>query len=642
MASLAVLFVPGLIVGLAARLRIFHLFAYAPLISVSVVSLAAIAAPWVGLKWSPIPVAVGTLVAALVCGVVAWRTHGRFRFTRPDPRQWAWGASGVAAVAVAAALISRRLIDVFGTPDALSQTFDNIFHLNAIRYILDTGNASSLYITTLSGSGFYPAGWHDVVALVATGGPQITVAVNAVNLVVAGLVWPLSMIVLTRSLVGDRPGAVWLTAIFSTGFGAFPILLLDFGVLFPNFLGTALLPAILGLLVRALGFGAETEPGRPMSALLVLIGLPGLALAHPNNFMTLLAVAVPILLVVWFRWWRRRNGFAGGWVLPGAVLVGGLLVAVAAWAFIRPPSAAATWAPVETVGQAVGELLALSGIGRPPTWLPAILALIGIAWAVRAASRRWFLGVYAVIGLLFVVVAGVPFGKFRTALTGVYYNDPPRLAALLPLVGIPLAVAGGLWVWDWAVLLFRKYVTPKYAGAGRPAIVGGLVPVAAVAAIALSVVAVQTGSIRDAAKVASGSYRISPEADLISTDEMALFKRLDADTPPDAVIVGNPWNGSSLAYAFADRKVAQAHILSIVSPELPTVYEHLNDAKNDPAVCKAVHDLGLTYVLDFGHKEVHGGDHGVRGLDNLVQAGAGQLVDQQGDAKLIKITACGS
>jgi hypothetical protein len=634
-ASLAVVFVPGLVVGLAARLRGFALAAFAAPISVSVVSLSAIVAPWLGLGWSFIPVALGTAVAVLLGGAVAWRYRHGETAGRPGGPHWGHIASGIAAVAVAAALIGRRLIYVFGTPDAFSQTFDNVFHLNAVRYILDTGNGSSMFVSTLTGGGFYPAAWHDLVALVATSGTEITVATNVVNLVVGSLVWPLSMIALTRALVGDRPAAAWLAAIFSTGFGAFPILLLDFGVLYPNFLGTALLPAAVALLARALGFADSQGTNRRLSALLFVMCLPGVALAHPNSLMTLLAMGVPVLLVVWATWARHWTKARRPWILAAVVLVVGLLAAAAAWHFIRPPVEAATWAPVETEAQAIGELLSLSGIGRPIAWLPAILALMGIGWAMRTAGRRWFLGIYAVVGLLFVVAAGMPFGRLRTALTGVYYNDPPRLAALLPTIGIPLAVAGGLWIWDRCAPVLRRW----WQGL-RPNDI--LVKATAVAAIAAAAVIVQTGSVRDAARAAATSYRLTPTAPLISSDEMALLDRLDAETPEDAVLVGNPWNGSSLAYAIADRRVAQAHILSEVPPGLPLVYQHLDDAASDPAVCEAVHRLHITYVLDFGPQEVHGGDHGVSGLGNLVQSGVAQLVDQQGAAKLLRITACGN
>ncbi|MBL0704905.1 DUF6541 family protein [Sinomonas cellulolyticus] len=635
--AVAVMFVPGVIVGLAARLRGLQLVAFAAPISVSVASLAALVAPWIGLTWSAIPIALATIVAVLACRLVA-RKLPLHRAPTGSLEGGLWGrwASGGAALALAAVLIGRRLLYVFGNPESISQTFDNVFHLNAVRYIVDTGNASSIFVSTLTGGGFYPAAWHGIVAIVAGFGSEVTVATNVVNLVIGCLVWPLSIMALTASVMGRRPSVLWLAAVFSTGFGAFPILLLDFGVLYPNFLGTALLPAAIALLVRAVGIGAESEPRRRMAGLLLVMSVPGLALAHPNSLMTLLAVSVPIFLVVWARWWRRRGGLTRGWFLPIGVLLGGLIAVAAAWYLIRPPMSAATWAPVETVGQAVGEVLALSGIGRPPTWLPAILAIAGIVWVARTARHRWFLGVYAVIGTLFVVVAGVPFGNFRTALTGVYYNDPPRLAALLPVVGIPLAVAGGVWIWDRSMFLVRKYWVRNHHASSDI-----LVPVLAVVAIVLSVAAVQTGSIRDAAKTAAVSYALTPTAPLVSTDEMALLRRLAKDTPPNSLLVGNPWNGSSLAYAIADRRVVQAHILSEIPSGLPTVYEHLNEAKSDPTVCKAVRSLHITYVLDFGHQEVHGGDHGVRGLDHLVQAGVAQLVDQQGTAKLLRITACG-
>ena len=45
-----------------------------------------------------------------------------------------------AAALVTTWLVAREL----NTADAISQTFDAVFHLNAVRWILDTGNASSL------------------------------------------------------------------------------------------------------------------------------------------------------------------------------------------------------------------------------------------------------------------------------------------------------------------------------------------------------------------------------------------------------------------------------------------------------------------------------------------------------------------
>ena len=63
-----------------------------------------------------------------------------------------------AAFVVAAALLAWRTVQVMGTPASISQTYDAVFHLNSVRFALDTGQASSLTIGAMTGRGFYPAG----------------------------------------------------------------------------------------------------------------------------------------------------------------------------------------------------------------------------------------------------------------------------------------------------------------------------------------------------------------------------------------------------------------------------------------------------------------------------------------------------
>jgi hypothetical protein len=140
----------------------------------------------------------------------------------------------------------------------------------------------------------------------------------------------------------------------------------------------------------------------------------------------------------------------------------------------------------------------------------------------------------------------------------------------------------------------------------------------------------------------AGSYRLAEDSPLISSDEMALIKRLPAEVPKDALMVGNPWNGSSLAYAFADRKLVQLHILSAVPQGAARLLSGPAPTKDDPAVCPAVESFKIEYILDFGHREVHGRDSGYKGLDALIAAGMTTLEDSQGDAKLYKLNLCPS
>ncbi|GGH97698.1 DUF6541 family protein [Arthrobacter liuii] len=657
--AVVLLFIPGLAVGLAARLGLRRAVAVAPGISVSVIAVAAIAAPFAGVVWSLLPVVavtIGMAVVALAASVFLSRRKAPAATDHEaEPRHWM--AASLAATLLAAVLVGRRLVNAIGSPESFSQTFDNVFHLNAVRYILDTGSGSSLTLNAMTGAGSYPAAWHDLVSLlVSAGGWEITSSVNAVNIVVAALVWPIGCIYLAQTLWGRRPAVSITAGILSAAFGAFPISLLDFGVLYPNFLALALLPLVLAIGLDALGLSAVSHGSRIMSLLVLLAVLPGMALAHPSAAMAWLALMLPAAIYVYVRICadtiRSRTGRRR--VVASATL--GLLFIAAVvlirlfWDLVRPPAEAAFWPPVETTGQAIGELIASSAIGRPVAWAVMALTLLGIYVILRSKRQLWLLGMYLVAAGLFVVVSSFPADDFRLTLTGIWYNDPPRLAALLPLVTIPLACRGAVEVWTW---VFSALVAGAgHFNRGKPSqlaerasksrVLGpaGLVAAAGIIMILAMAAATQRGNVAQAQASMAGSYRLADNSPLISSDEMALIKRLPGEVPKDALMVGNPWNGSSLAYAFADRKLVQLHILSAVPQGAVPLLNGPLPTKDDPTVCPAVESLKIEYILDFGHREVHGRDSGYKGLDALIAAGMATLEDSQGEAKLYRLDLC--
>src|SRR5690606_35955178 len=118
------------------------------------------------------------------------------------------------------------------------QSFDNIFHLNAIRYIVDTGIASPLEIGQMTSPGgglpFYPSAWHATVAIIVQlSGTSIPVAVNTAALVTAAVVWPVGILALSRMLLGSSASVIVGTGIVAAAVPAFPLLPMDFGVLYP-------------------------------------------------------------------------------------------------------------------------------------------------------------------------------------------------------------------------------------------------------------------------------------------------------------------------------------------------------------------------------------------------------------------------
>ncbi|WP_231941118.1 DUF6541 family protein [Arthrobacter sp. U41] len=625
------------------------LVAIAPAVTVSIVAVAALIAPIVGLEWSLVPVSALAVVVATVALAVTWFVFKDMAVRKPRTINWLAGAGHAAAIGAAAFLIGRRLMAVFGTPESFSQTLDNVFHLNAIRYIQDTASGSSFMVSAMTGGTFYPSAWHDLVSLLAEfTGASIPVAVNIINLVVGSIVWPLGCIFLAQTIVGNRVVVSVAAGVLSAAFGAFPLLLLDFGVLYPNFLGNALLPVAIGLGLQALGLGHQLLQPRTVSWLLLFTVLPGLTLAHPSSTMALLALMLPPLLFIWFRSTRRVVARTGRRSLALSGMVAVLLLGVSAliiiWQSVRPVESAATWQPIETTGRAIGEVITSSGIGRPVSWVVMILSVAGIVSIILRRTQPWLIGMYGVIAGLFVVVASAPFGPMRTFFTGVWYNDSPRLASLLPVMILPLAVVGAVRCWDkWIVPTMAALppISKVRAGFQEARLRGYAVGIVALVLTGILGFTTQQANVREAQSSAASGYQLTNDAPLVSTDELALMKRLPNEVPEGATMVGNPWNGSAMAYAFSGRKLLQLHLLGEVPDDATEIFDGLNAANADPAVCPVVRRLQISYVLDFGHEEIQGWDHGYRGLDNLITDGVARLVDSEGQAKLYKLTACG-
>ena len=642
--ALCVVLVPGgLLAFVGFRLRWMAAAAVSPVLSVSLVSVAAVLADILGLQWSLLPVAVLTVVATAVAALL------RRVWTRRDrPAPAAAGTpillAEAAAVLGAAALVGRRLVFAFGAPENFSQTFDNIFHLNAIRYIAETGSASSLSLGGMTGIGFYPAGWHGLVSLVSSlTSASIPVSVNAVNLVIGAIVWPLGCIFLVQQIAGRRIVPTLIAGVLSGAFGAFPLLLVDFGVLYPNFLGVSLIPAVLGILLSVLGL-AQRSGSLRMMWLLLILAIPGLGLAHPSAFLAVAAFSVPLVVAAVIR--RVRLEYAAGrGVRAWSYVLGFVLYAVGVvvlWNSVRPEENTLIWTPYQTQAQAMGDVLAGAPLQTVVSWAVLVLTLAGFAALVLRRAPWWVGGIYLVGGFLYVVATGAPDGDFRDLITGGWYTDNVRLAALLPVATLPLAAVGGTLIVDWLNTRLWQPATARMTARGWSA---GRMQAATAAAllvvVVVTAVATQKQNVRDAAMSAAGNYRLTDDAALVSRDEYELMERLDLEIEDGARIVGNPWTGSSLVYALAGERPMQMHTLAVLDPAEEEIYAGLRNALADPEVCPALDEEQVEYVLDFGDEEIHGGSHPYPGLEDLESSGAVELVDAEGDAKLYRITACG-
>lgn len=627
--SILALTVPGILVLASGwgvrRLRVLVL---APVVSIAILAISATAAPLVGLEWSLLPIAVLTVIAAAAAyGLRRW--VGRVDADRTPVATALWGTLAMATAAVAIAL---QLAWVFGGPSHISQTFDAIVHLNTVAYAVDTSNASAFHIGLTSDIGFYPNGWHTVAALAAElTGASVPVAVNAANIALAAVAWPLSVVALTTALLGERTAVIVSAAALSTGFGAFPLLLMFFGVLYPNAMGYAVLPGGVAVIVHLLHAGGVAD--RVRATVLLLVAAAGVGLAHPNAFLGMMALGAAIAVIdLITRATRARD--RRQWIISAVALVGIAGVLAVLWRIMRTNAEMSVWAPWQTTAQAVGEALLLSPRGYTITITISVLLAVGVFAIVRRPRLLVIAAPMIVATLLFVVVSGTAAGNpLRELLTNPWYNDSYRLAALLPAAGIPVAALGAVTIADAVSALLAR----RRAGRGLR------VAAAALGALMVFSVAASPNILRTAAD-ARGAYDLNATSPLLTSDEEALLERLPETTPDDAVIAGSPWTGASLAYAIGDRQVLRKHVFGAIGLDEQYLDNRLSLIDSDPKVCEVVDRLGVDYVLDFGAQNVWN-NPGVgldrQGLYNLPASRHLVLVDEEGpNARLFRIEGC--
>ncbi|WP_342372907.1 hypothetical protein PCC79_02565 [Propioniciclava soli] len=639
---------PGLLVLIAGWRWSLHHVLVAPAVSIGVGAVAATLAPRLGIAWSPLPVLVlAVLIAAIALAVRRWVTGSWFT---PGPTSSSPGGASVAGteadapaggaawwgacvgLLIAAVTLTAHCLTAFVAPGAVSQTFDGIAHLNTIRWIVETADASPFHIGLTSDAPFYPNGWHVVPSLVMSLlGTSVPVAVNATSIAIAAFVWPASCLALSAALLGRRPAVLVAAGALAGAFGAFPLLLLDFGVLYPNALGYALLPAVLGWLVVALR--TRGLPPVTREVLGVLLACAGLGLAHPNAFLSLWALASGVVLVhigarLVARWTLVRS-------LVAALVVAVLTVlTIQLWSFSRTNEVMSRWPPWQTPAQAFGEGFLVSPAHLPFTY--PVLFLLGAGWIALARRPRRAVALWPFCAALalFVLASGFPVeSPVREAVTNPWYNDSFRLAALLPAGAIPVATAGAVACWDALAALAVRWPRP---GAWPTRVLAVL----ATAAIALTG---QGPNALEGVERARKSYLLTEESPLLSPEEYALLERLDTTTPSDALIAGSPRAGTSLAYALADREVLRKHVFGQPGAEEQYLDAHLRDITADPRVCEVVDDLGVDHVLDFGEQDVHDNYEASqwKGMTDLVPSAHLVLVDAEGpEARLFRIEGC--
>lgn len=652
--ALGIIAALGLPAAFALRLRGFAIAIVAIPAGFAVLALAPLLAGFTHTRWSIIPALALAAALALVLFVLrrwlgASRRERSSRTTRPH-RLWV----PVGSAAIGGAAIATTLVLSMKSADAISQTYDAIFHLNAVRLIMDTGNASP-FAMDLSNPGhpsFYPTLWHGYVALITQlSGASIPLATNAALFTVCAVVWPIGAVALGRSVAGPNARTTVVSGIVAAAFPNFPLSLAGFGVLYPNLLSTALLPFVLvaTLQLMDLGPSRRADPLAPGTRWLLLLGSLGAAtLAHPNAIHVLLLWLAAPTIAASARAIRGGRIAASSGLLRESRLGRGARASLAAAGLaLFAMAAAGAWyvgrtsdhpwggsheTPFGAVLDAIGSTPRLEGHNWPVT----VLVILGAVLIAFRRGRRWLLGVSLALITFYVIADGFPPAEWRTFFLSPWYNDPWRLAALVPLGAIPLAVVGASTAAAIAGTAFHR--VGRMFGGPRAALHRALW---AVVGAAFLLAATQGAGAFAGVNYVSSKYEFDSASRLLTPDERTLLDRLPEHVPGDAVIADNPWNGGALAYALAGRRVLVPHTGGNYDPRISELTGSLD--RGSVEACRAAKDLRVEFVLDFGREYVFPGTKRALpylGISGIERSDVLTEVDRQGDAVLYRITGC--
>lgn len=636
--ALLIIFVPGGLIAAAAGARRMLLAIAAPPVTIAVLAVVAIAFGYLGVPWTILSAVAAFIGLALVTWVVRRLITGTW-MPRSVSRLAGFSPAFLTGLAIAVVLIAVQVGFAIGEPGNVSQTYDAPFHLNGVRFIIDTANGSSFNLTGLilppSRSTFYPAAWHDLVSVVAMAAPWaglINVA-NVTNLAIAAVVWPIGVLTVVRLIAPSRSSALVIAGVAAAAFPAFPLGMLDYGVLYSYFLSLAFLPAGLALglslfrLVDGRRLGAVTLQILSLACVVVAMGLSQPSVVFGLGLFGIIGLVALCVLAVRYaqRTWIRVS------------LIVGIIAVVAAfalvWRRVGSFGYTAPWNRYGSVPEVLLDTFTLSRGDRPYAVVIAVLILVGIVATIRT-KRWWLVLMWAAAAGLFVLGGALPSGDLRNLALGMFYKDVPRLEAFLVLPALLVAVLGADAVWR----LVARRVTPRSRS--------GAVAVAATA-IVVVIASTQLTAMTYAVAHAANAYRLDDRSRILDDDEYALIERLRDEVGDDAVIVGNPWTGTSWAMALADREVLNPHFNTSHASANDVVNTELNDADVDPSVCTAIHETGVRYVLDFGADRFAGSRLDVKtwigfeGLLDLEDSAVVEEVDREGDKVLYRIVACG-
>ena len=448
-------------------------------------------------------------------------------------------------------------------------------------------------------------------------------AINLTNFVFVAFVLPLGIQSLIAVIAKDDVRKGICAAVVTLASTAFPWAMLYWGPVYPNFAAFCAIPSVAAVFIW---FIQSLEDPRSVcaahySALVTLfLGIAALVALQPNAVFTLGILLVPSIVACMGSLFERQllriqsipTKFAY-YASRGFVL---LLVAVI-WYLMTKASFLQEvinfrWPSFTYTADAAWRSFSFSFNESAPCILLACLVVLGSLCALSNRSFRGYFFVYLFSAILFVVDATQD-GFIRHFLTGFWYTDQYRVAAMVALFSVPLSTFGLDFILSKVKVAFAASDGIDCSSNYLPQffcvvlIVCGLFwPESVSSAVS------NYSPVGFTKSVFNYMYSINDIDNNLTSDELAFLGEVK-QIAGDELIINNPFDGSVYGYATSDLNLAYRKFSCLGEGETMTsrqIRHGLCRISYDSAIAKDVKQTGAKYllVLDYGESGREGVD----------------------------------
>lgn len=600
--ALFLLITPGTIVARISQLTWPVAVAVGPALTYGVVALAIIPYGATGIPWNGWT-ALAALVAVCLLMTGLQLVLARYR----DPEGEARGIRLGPALTVAVGVLLGALLIMWAAYrglvhwESIPSTWDAVWHANEVRFILDTGQASSTHMGELRNvethqALYYPSVFHALTAVFC----QLTGAAPTTGYTlssVAASVWlfPSSAAMLTWHLVRPlacqwRAAAVTATAAaLSASFTSVPYV--EFGVAaMPNLAAYGVAVPTFLLIVSTL-----RHRDRIPLAVLALVGV--LSVHLTGGFIVIL-----FLLAWWLldALWHPVRGRGADVLTLAAVIVPTMLVLAPQFLGVLRQAdiiAGHAFPSFKSVKQGVIDALLLHT--RHLNDFPIQYGLVVLSYAGMAIllyKRVWWPPAVWLVLTVATIYSGAPFrnpaGRAIEEFSQFFYNDPRRLTAVVTMLLTPMAGIA-LFALIALVVAGAKRVTDRVKPSPAP------VWTAATALLLLITTVLTARHYLYRHLVLFGDKYDSVIIDQRDLMAMAYLAKLPGAR--DTVIGDSNIDGTAWMYAVADLHPLWTHY-DYPQQTGPGYYRYIfwtsaRKGESDPKVVEAIKALNIRYIL---------------------------------------------